>query len=92
MERIMVGVKLEDSRMKCVFDIKPTKRTWASRVMRRTGNRWSLRATGWIPREGKKRRGQQRVRYQEVRRQKNRTSSRETGIIGRGLRCAIKIV
>lgn len=36
-----------------LIHIKQTKWTWAGHIMRRTNNQWSVRATEWIPSEGK---------------------------------------
>lgn len=36
-----------------LINIKRKKWTWAGHIMRRTNNRWSVRASEWIPSEGK---------------------------------------
>ena len=46
-----------------LFDIKRTKWSWAGHVMRRMDNRWTIRVTEWIPREGKHSRGRQKTRW-----------------------------
>ena len=46
-----------------LVEIKKKKWAWAGHVMRREDNRWSLRVTDWIPREGKRSRGRQKVRW-----------------------------
>ena len=74
MERKMVGVTLRDkkraewireqTRVKDILvEIKKKKWVWAGHVMRRQDNRWSLRVTEWIPREGKRGRGRPKVRW-----------------------------
>ncbi|MCL1440826.1 hypothetical protein, partial [Enterobacter hormaechei] len=74
MERKMIGVTLRDKKRAewvreqtgvkdTLVEIKRKKWTWAGHVMRRQDNRWSLRVTEWIPREGKRCRGRQKVRW-----------------------------
>ncbi|XP_077511834.1 uncharacterized protein LOC144122145 isoform X1 [Amblyomma americanum] len=46
-----------------LVEIKRKKWAWAGHVMQRQDNRWSLRVTEWIPREGKRSRGRQEVRW-----------------------------
>ena len=43
--------------------IKKKKWTWAGHVMRRDDNRWTVRLTEWIPRDGKRNKGRQRSRW-----------------------------
>ncbi len=73
MERKMIGVTLRDKKRAVwvreqtrvndiLVEIKK-KWAWAGHVMRRQDNRWSLRVTEWIPREGKCSRGRQNVRW-----------------------------
>lgn len=70
----MVGVTLRDQRTAEWVRKQIWKWTWAGHVMRRTDNRWTVRATEWLPRDGKRSRGRQRARWsdkiKEVRRDK----------------------
>lgn len=45
--------RLED----IIVEIKRKKWTWTGHVVRRTDNRWTIRITEWIPRDGSIRRG-----------------------------------
>ncbi|MCJ3464060.1 hypothetical protein LNY58_26610, partial [Klebsiella pneumoniae] len=76
MERKMIGVTLRDKKRAewireqtgvadIILSIKRKKWTWAGHVMRRKDNRWTVRATEWIPREGKRNRGRQKVRWSD---------------------------
>ena len=74
MERKILGLTLRD-RKRAVWireqtgiadilvDIKRKKWSWAGHVMRRMDNRWTIRVTEWIPREGKRSRGRQKTRW-----------------------------
>ena len=76
MERKILGLTLRD-RKRAVWireqtgitdilvDIKWKKWSWAGHVMRRMDNRWTIRVTEWIPREGKRSRGRQKVRWDD---------------------------
>lgn len=44
-----------------LVDIKRTKWTWAGHVRCRTDNRWTVRATEWLPRDGKRSWGRQGI-------------------------------
>ena len=75
-ERSMLGVKLKDkiknkeikSRTKfrdIVKEVKKKKWKWAVHVIRRNDNRWSHRLTNWFPREGKRKPGRQKTRWED---------------------------
>uniref|UniRef100_A0A224YWQ9 Endonuclease-reverse transcriptase n=1 Tax=Rhipicephalus zambeziensis TaxID=60191 RepID=A0A224YWQ9_9ACAR len=74
MERKMIGVTLRDRKRAewvreqtgvkdIIVEIKKKKWTWAGHVTRQQDNRWSLRVTDWIPREGKHVRVRQKIRW-----------------------------
>ena len=74
MERIMMGISLRDRKRATwireqtkvediMSTIKKKKWTWAGHVMRRDDNRWTVRLTEWIPRDGKRNKGRQRIRW-----------------------------
>lgn len=63
MEQMMIGVTLRDRKRESwireqsrvedsTVQIKKNKWTWAGPVVRRTDNRWTTRATEWVPRDG----------------------------------------
>ncbi len=71
--------------------IKNKKWTWAGYVMRRRDNRWTTRVTEWQPRNGRRNKGRQRVRWRgEIRAfagpsWSSLTSDREVENVGKGL-------
>lgn len=76
MERLLLGIKLIDKvrlntiRTKtgvndAVSFAKSLKWRWAGHVSRREDNRWSKLLTDWLPRDCKRARGRQRVRWED---------------------------
>ncbi len=76
MERRMLGITWREKRraswireqMKVediLVTIKNKKWTWAGHVMRRRDNRWTTRGTEWQPRNGRRNKGRQRVRWRD---------------------------
>ena len=76
MERIMMGISLKDRKRATwireqtkiediISTIKKKKMDMAGHVMRRDDNRWTIRLTEWLPRDGKRSKGRQRTRWSD---------------------------
>jgi len=75
-ERIMLGITWKDRKTAkwirentkvddIVETIKSLKWNWAGHVYRREDNRWTIRTTDWIPRNYKRSRGRQKMRWRD---------------------------
>ena len=76
MERIMVGVKLQDhqsaesirkrTKVADILEhIYKRKWTWAGHIIRRSDERWTKRLTEWCPRNGTRTRGRPKKRWSD---------------------------
>ena len=76
MERIMLGITLRDQRHNTwirqqtgVTDItdhiRQSKHRWAGHVARLQDNRWTIRATSWVPRRWLRPRGRPKTRWRD---------------------------
>ncbi len=76
MERVMLGITLRDQRHNTwirqqtgVTDIndhiKMSKHRWAGHVARLQDNRWTTRATSWVPRGWSRPRGRPKLRWRD---------------------------
>ena len=76
MERIMLGITLRDQRHNTwirqqtgvtdiIDHIRQSKHQWAGHVARLQDNRWTIRATSWVPRRWLRPRGRPKTRSME---------------------------
>ena len=76
MERIMLGITLRDQRHNTwirqqtgvtdiIDHIRQSKHRWAGHVARLQDNRWTIRATSWVPRRWLRPRGRPRTRWRD---------------------------
>lgn len=48
-----------------IVQVKKKNWTWADHAVGRTDNRWTTRATEWLPRDGSRRRGRPLTRWRD---------------------------
>ena len=76
MERIMLGITLRDQRHNTwirqqtgvtdiIDHIRQSKHRWAGHVARLQDNRWTIRATSWVPRRWLRPRGRPKTRWRD---------------------------
>ena len=76
MERIMLGITLRDQRHNTwirqqtgvtdiIDHIRQSKHRWAGHVARLQNNRWTIRATSWVPRRWLRPRGRLKTRWRD---------------------------
>lgn len=77
MERSMLGIRLadrisnEEIRKKTnmtdvVQRIRSLKWNWAGHICRMDGDRWTKRSIEWLPRDGQRKKGRPRLRWEDV--------------------------
>ena len=76
MERIMLGITLQDQRrndwirdqtkvLDIISFIKKVKHRWAGHVVRFSDNRWTIRVKEWTPREWTRKPGRPKTRWRD---------------------------